>query len=81
MVADSNPQDAFRNGNILQLISRSTGYPLIIRNNSLMGNGSFVKNDSKNCVKTTCISQHINHSHSTRHTYTVNLTPIEDSSV
>jgi hypothetical protein len=41
-----NMTDAFRNGNILQLISRSTGYPLIIRNNSLMGNGSFVKNNS-----------------------------------
>ena len=40
-------QDAFRNGNELQLIARSTGYPLAIRNKSLFGNGGFVKAESE----------------------------------
>lgn len=39
--------DAFRNGNELQLIARSTGYPLTIRNKSLFGNGGFVKAESR----------------------------------
>lgn len=42
-------QDAFRDGNVLQLIARATGYPLQIRSSNLFGNGSFVKNDSEYC--------------------------------
>lgn len=38
--------DAFQSGNILQLIGRSNGFPLMIQRANLSGNGSFVKTDS-----------------------------------
>ena len=38
-------QDAFRSGNEVQLIARATGYPLMMRNGAIFGNGGFVKND------------------------------------
>jgi hypothetical protein len=39
--------DAFRSGNEVQLIARATGYPLMMRNGAIFGNGGFVKNDCK----------------------------------
>jgi hypothetical protein len=40
-----NMLDAFRSGNEVQLIARATGYPLMMRNGAIFGNGGFVKND------------------------------------
>lgn len=34
---------------MVQLIPRSTGFPLQIRSGNVFGNGNFVKNDSKYC--------------------------------
>ena len=43
----SGLQDAFKEGNVVQLVPRSTGYPLMVKASSVSGNGSFVNKDSE----------------------------------
>lgn len=40
-------QDAFRAGNLVQLIARSNGYPIRITNATVFGNGTFTHTDSE----------------------------------
>ena len=47
MCAFLNVQDAFKVGNVLQLISRSNGYPLMLKSGGVSGNGNFLYNDSE----------------------------------